>query len=131
MATPAEHPGANTAEIATAIDTPARLSRQLVGLRLDLPVTVDWEAARVGHWQPETLQELFREFGFRRFGDEVRALAGGAAPPAAPPQKGGRPARATRPGELFAKVSDAQAAGAPPAPATDTFEGGAVAAATR
>src|SRR5260370_4101879 len=120
MATPAEHPGANTAEIATAIDTPARLSRQLVGLRLDLPVTVNWEAARVGHWQPETLQELFREFGFRRFGDEVRALAGGAAPP----QKEVRASRATKPGNLFAE-SEPQAAESPPAPSRGTPEAAA------
>src|SRR5260370_331772 len=126
-----EAPGAKLRENLKAFADQARLSRELVRLRRDLPVTVNWEAARVGHWQPETLQELFREFPLRRFWAEVRALAGGAAPPAAPRQKEVRPARATKPGELFAKVSDAQAAGAPPAPATDTFEGGAVAAATR
>src|SRR5262249_24991748 len=62
----------------------ARLSRELVRLRRDLPVAIDWEAARVGHWDAVRLQALFREFGFRRFGDEVRALpAVSAATPVA------------------------------------------------
>src|SRR5437762_2108718 len=82
--------------------------------------------ACVGHWPPGTLQELFREFGFRRFGDEVRALAGGAAPPAGPPQKEVKAARATKPGNLFADVPEPQAAGASPVSSIDTFEGGAL-----
>ena len=77
-----EAPGAKLRENLKAFAEQARMSRQLVALRRDLPVPIDWEAAHVGRWNEERLQELFREFGFRRFGDEVRALAGGSAAPA-------------------------------------------------
>jgi DNA polymerase-1 len=79
-----EAPGAKMRENLKAFADQARLSRELVRLRRDLPVAIDWEAARVGKWDTERLQALFREFGFRRFGDEVRALpAAFAATPAA------------------------------------------------
>ncbi|MGQ0634401.1 MAG: DNA polymerase I [Planctomycetaceae bacterium] len=58
----------------------ARLSRQLVTLRRDLPLTIDWEHALVGHWDVPKLQDLFRKYGFRRFGEEVRELAASVAP---------------------------------------------------
>jgi DNA polymerase-1 len=77
-----EAPGAKLRENLKAFAEQARVSRQLVALRRDLPVPIDWDAAHVGRWNEERLQELFREFGFRRFGDEVRALAGGMAAPA-------------------------------------------------
>src|SRR5262249_5944961 len=81
-----EAPGAKLRENLKAFAEQARVSRQLVALRRDLPLPIDWEAARLGRWSEERLQELFREFGFRRFGDEVRALAGGTpAPVAGPP----------------------------------------------
>ena len=70
-------------QIARAFAEQARLSRQLVELRRDLPLAVDWDAARIGQWDAPRLQELFREFGFRRFGDELRQLDGGAQRPAA------------------------------------------------
>src|SRR5262249_13133238 len=79
-----EAPGAKLRENLKAFADQARLSRDLVRLRRDLPVAIDWEAARVGRWDVERLQALFREFGFRRFGEEVRALPGVvAAPPRA------------------------------------------------
>ncbi len=81
-----EAPGAKLRENLKTHAEQARLSRNLVHLRRDLPITIDWEAARVGRWDAVRLQELFREYGFRRFGDEVRALSGSAgAPPAAVP----------------------------------------------
>jgi DNA polymerase-1 len=123
-----EAPGAKLRENLKAFADQARLSRELVRLRRDLPVTVDWEKARVGHWQPETLQELFREFGFRRFGDEVRALAGGAVPPAELLQNQARPARATKPGNLFGDEAEPDIAEAPSAPPGETLPGGAAAA---
>lgn len=87
-------PGAKLRENLKTFAEQARLSRQLVTLRRDLPLTLDWEAARVGRWDAERLQHLFREYGFRRFGDEVRALGtvpGNAPPTTAPPlSKGGQ-----------------------------------------
>jgi len=71
----------------------ARTSRQLAELRRNLPLNVDWEAASVGHANIPRLLDLFSQFGFRRFGDEVRALpflgeaAGGAAALPVPDQK--------------------------------------------
>ncbi len=59
----------------------ARMSRKLVTLYQDLPIEVDWEACRVADLDQETLLRLFDEFGFRRFGDEVRALGGGDSAP--------------------------------------------------
>lgn len=78
-----EAPGAKLRKNLKAFADQARLSRELVRLRRDLPVAIDWEAARVGRWDVVRLQELFREFGFRRFGDEVRALGGADGSPAA------------------------------------------------
>jgi len=78
-----EAPGAKLRENLKNFADQARLSRELVRLRRDLPVAIDWEAARIGKWNAAALQDLFRELGFRRFGDEVRALAG-AAPATAP-----------------------------------------------
>jgi DNA polymerase-1 len=86
-------PGAKLRENLKTFAEQARLSRQLVTLRRDLPLSLDWEAARVGQWDAERLQELFREYGFRRFGDEVRALDTPAdtSPTAPPPlRKGGQ-----------------------------------------
>lgn len=76
-------PGAKLRENLKAFADQARLSRRLVTLRRDLPLTLDWDAARVGRWNAERLQELFREYGFRRFGDEVRALDAPASAPSA------------------------------------------------
>ncbi|MGE5195602.1 MAG: DNA polymerase, partial [Deltaproteobacteria bacterium] len=99
-----EAPGAKLRENLKAFAEQARLSRELVRLRRDLPITIDWEAARVGHWNPEKLQELFRELGFRRFGDEVRALTGAAVPTGAP---AAREASAPRAGNLFPALAGA------------------------
>src|SRR5262245_25755 len=99
-----EAPGAKMRENLKAFADQARLSRELVRLRRDLPVAIDWEAARVGHWDTERLEALFREFGFRRFGDEVRALP--AASAATPPVAAVSPASAPRPGNLFPAIDD-------------------------
>ena len=50
----------------------ARMSRQLVELNANLPITVDWEAARVKEPDRPRLHALFTELGFRRFADEMR-----------------------------------------------------------
>ncbi|MBS0261503.1 MAG: DNA polymerase I [Planctomycetes bacterium] len=70
-----EAPGAKLRENLKTYADQARLSRQLVELRRDLPLVVDWDAARIGQWDVTRLQELFREFGFRRFADDVRTLS--------------------------------------------------------
>ncbi|MEX0725594.1 MAG: DNA polymerase I [Planctomycetaceae bacterium] len=52
----------------------ALLSRELVRLKTDLPLEVDWDAIRVSPPDHARLTQLFRDFGFRRFSDEVRQL---------------------------------------------------------
>lgn len=53
----------------------ARVSRQLVELNTELTLDFSWDSARTGRLDVARLSELFRECGFRRFIDEVRALA--------------------------------------------------------
>ena len=105
-----EAPGAKLRENLKSFADQARLSRDLVRLRCDLPIAIDWEAAKVGRWNTERLQELFDTFGFRRFGDEVRALSGAAIPAPAPIAP--EPARRTT-GDLFANTADAEQADRP------------------
>ncbi|MAG94898.1 MAG: DNA polymerase I [Planctomycetaceae bacterium] len=52
----------------------ALMSRELVTLNRELPIEVDWEASEVGRFDVERLTTLFRQYGFRRFADDVRAL---------------------------------------------------------
>ena len=59
----------------------ARLSRELVRLKDDLPLTVDWQAARPGGYDAEQLAELCAEFGFRGLGERALALAEQHRPP--------------------------------------------------
>ncbi len=53
----------------------ADLSRRLVTLRTDAPVTLDLEAARFPAFTPETAQHAIQEFGFRSLGDRIARLA--------------------------------------------------------
>src|SRR5207247_681106 len=53
----------------------ARLARRLIILRSDLPLEVDWEAARAGRLDTAALAQLFREFGFRRLADQFSSQA--------------------------------------------------------
>ena len=53
----------------------ALLSRQLVRLDPNVPLTVDWSAARVGKLQLERLGELCRECGFRQLAVRMTTLA--------------------------------------------------------
>lgn len=115
-----EAPGAKLRENLKQFADQARVSRRLVTLRRDLPIAIDWEAARIGRWDVPRLTELFRDYGFRRFADEVRQLPPGdgsvgltsapatseqAAPP--PPT---RPARQNRTGTLDFGDDDAEEA---------------------
>jgi len=54
----------------------ALLSRQLVRLDTKVPVTPDWNAARVGGMHHERLAELFQDFGFRSLGQRAAELDG-------------------------------------------------------
>jgi DNA polymerase-1 len=73
-------PGPKRQENLRAAGPKVALSRQLVRLRTDVPLKLDWEAWRVKPWDSAQLLELFREWGFRRFADQVRALAAQASP---------------------------------------------------
>jgi len=62
----------------------ARLSQQLVRLDNQVPVPIDWNAARLGGMDVEAAVALCQEFGFRSLTDRVRQLSPIAreAPPA-------------------------------------------------
>lgn len=53
----------------------AYLSQQLVRLDQHMPLEIDWNAGRAGGFTPTNLIKLFGEFGFHRFGEQVKALA--------------------------------------------------------
>ncbi|HUQ71796.1 MAG TPA: DNA polymerase I, partial [Planctomycetaceae bacterium] len=74
-----EAPGAKLKENLKTYAEQARISRELARLKTDLPMEFDWPATR--NPQPDVLrlQQLFREFGFRKLIDDVRPFA-----PAAP-----------------------------------------------
>ncbi|QDT48586.1 DNA polymerase I [Symmachiella dynata] len=80
-----EAPGAKLRENLKTFADQARVSKTLVTLRRDLPLEVDWDAARAGQLQLPVLQEFFQQCGFRRFIDEIKTLAPEAAAPAPPP----------------------------------------------
>ncbi len=56
-----------------------RRARELVLLRSDVPIQVDWEAARVKKFDAPRLTDLFRQFGFRRLTEQF----GNQSPPPA------------------------------------------------
>ncbi|MCE7974933.1 MAG: DNA polymerase I [Leptolyngbya sp. PLA1] len=96
------------------------ISRELVTLRRDLPVSVDLDAARTDRLQLLKLIPILKELGFNRYQDEVRTLAGEpAVMPLTPPQQDAAPAprkRAEPPpdeGNLFAQVDRAERAVTP------------------
>jgi DNA polymerase I len=70
-----EAPGKKLSENLKTFAEQARISRDLVTLRTDLPLDYDWEQARVSTPDHQRLLELFEDFGFRRYGDEQRSLA--------------------------------------------------------
>ncbi len=50
----------------------ARLSRELARLNCNLPIDIDWEAARVKEPDWARLYQLFTDFGFRRYASEAQ-----------------------------------------------------------
>ena len=53
----------------------AYMSRQLVRLNQELPIEFDWDANKTPKPDVQTLQELFRKYGFRRLVDDVQQFA--------------------------------------------------------
>ena len=51
------------------------ISRELIALRSDVPLTLDWESTRLGPFDSARLVELFGQFGFRRLAAQFQALA--------------------------------------------------------
>ncbi len=50
----------------------ARMSRELVTLNTNLDLNVNWEDSRLTHPDRERLRQLFTDFGFRRFAEEMQ-----------------------------------------------------------
>lgn len=65
-------PGKKLAENLVTYADQARLSRELVRLRTDLPMTVDFEAATICDPDFKALYDLFNVLGFRRYATEMR-----------------------------------------------------------
>jgi DNA polymerase-1 len=59
----------------------ALLSRELVRLDTHVPIDIDWQRGRVGGFHVAAVQELFGEFGFHRFGEQLRQFNLADAPP--------------------------------------------------
>ncbi|HEX4413501.1 MAG TPA: DNA polymerase I [Lacipirellulaceae bacterium] len=70
----AEVPGAKGKKLLECRDQ-ALLSRQLVRLDTQVPITADWDASRVGDFDHPAVTSLFAEFGFRSFADRFAKLA--------------------------------------------------------
>ncbi len=68
----------------------AILSRNLVTLNRNLPLTVNWDLARLGQYNVPRLLELFADYNFRRAADDARRLL--PAPPKPSKRKGKKPA---------------------------------------
>ncbi len=87
-------PGAKLKENLKTFADQARLSQQLVRLNRDLPLNFDWEATRSPSPDVPKLQEMFRNFGFRRLIEDVKQFAAPDATPevvkSAPPRTGER-----------------------------------------
>src|SRR4029450_7788120 len=80
----------------------------------DVPIEIDWTAARVGRFQPELVESLCREGGFRQLARRLESLAGKLGKPMLP-------LPITQPGDSeLEEAPDATAQPAAPAPALTT-----------
>jgi DNA polymerase I len=95
LAKAAEISGKRPREALLAQADNARLSRQLVTLRRDVPVELDLEQLRVRTPDTEALAALFTELEFRTLIPKLDTLAGVGLPAAAPPAP---PAPGSEPG---------------------------------
>jgi DNA polymerase-1 len=119
-------PGAKKQESLRASAQTIPLSRQLVRLSTDVPITMDWESWELGDFDTSALLALFQEWGFRGLAEQVRQQAREARGarseeredlPFNPPSSNLDPQSASVQGELFpfgANVAEEDAA-APPA----------------
>ncbi|MCC6909169.1 MAG: DNA polymerase I [Phycisphaerales bacterium] len=85
------------------------MSRELVTLRRDVPLDIDLDraAVRVEAIPVQQVLAAFKELGFNRLQDELRAVVGGAeAEEAAPAAKAPPKAPAAEPGGLFSHLVD-------------------------
>lgn len=73
LANAAKAPGKKLAENLRTYADQARVSRELVKLRTDLPIEYDWDAARLSEPNYPRLLELFEDYGFRRYAEEMRS----------------------------------------------------------
>src|SRR5581483_5125423 len=65
--------GAKKQENLRALPERLEMCRKLITLDRNVPVTIDWEAWRLGEWHGERLLGLFQDWGFHRFSDQVRS----------------------------------------------------------
>lgn len=70
-------PGKKLRENLVEFAEQARISKRLVTLRTDLPLDFPMESARVGNYDVDTLQQLFLDYGFRRFREDLYQMTGG------------------------------------------------------
>lgn len=66
-------PGKKLAENLKTFADQARMSRKLVELHQYLPLEVDWDSLRVTEPDRRRLHELFTDFGFRRYAEEMQS----------------------------------------------------------
>ncbi|MCI0462458.1 MAG: DNA polymerase I [Gemmataceae bacterium] len=83
-------------------------NRKLVRLATDVPLTLDWEGWRLRDWDAPRLFPLFREWGFRRYADQVRD----SIPPPPPPKAEEQGPKEVQ-GELFPAEEGSDPAPAP------------------
>jgi DNA polymerase-1 len=74
-------PGAKMRENLRNSGERIRLGRELVRLRIDVPMELEWDKWRLGDWNAPKLLVLFQEWGFRGFAEQVRKLSGAIAEP--------------------------------------------------
>lgn len=72
LANPQDAPGKKLQENLVTFADQARMSKELVTLNQQLPIEIDWETAKVKEPNTERLLELFTDYGFRRYSDELR-----------------------------------------------------------
>jgi len=94
-------PGAKKQENLRAAVATMPLTRKLVQLDTHVPLNTDWDGWRVQPWDEKRLLELFREWGFRSFADQVRQASVSPGSSAPEREETPTPSDAVQ-GELFA-----------------------------
>ena len=76
-----EVPGAKRKQNLIDSRQQALLSRELVRLNTHVPINIDWAQGRLGGFDRERGLAIFAEYGFHRFGEQLRQLNVSEAPP--------------------------------------------------